>query len=856
VGMIAEVEQRLAARGLPGRTTELVLAAMQGEGSLARVLDAAADEAARDTHDAGPPTGAPRPDGGATGGGTTDGGTTGTTGGGGSDGGATGGGTSGGEVAGGRPLDGARSAYLRSVRVQGFRGIGPAVALDLTPGPGLTLVVGRNGSGKSSFAEAAELALTGANARWDKRSKVWKDGWRNLHAGDRPTVAAEFVVDGQAGSTVVERLWDGDVSLEGATLSVRTPAGASSLVDLGWGDGLDLYRPFLPYSELGAMVDEGPTSLHDALAAVLGLEEMTAATKRLKDARLQRERVWKAAVADGRKLADDLAELEDERAKTAGAQLRSRSPDLGLLQELAAGAVEADATIDRLRELASLPGPDLDAVRRVARDLDEALAGAADHLGTDAARDLEVAELLGTARRVHAEHGDGDCPVCGTGHLDGAWAAAAERREQDLRASAAQVQRAQAELAGADRALRELVRPAPGIVARGGVVGVEVAGLLRAYEAWEAVPRHPDPRQRPSALLTAAADLAAAATVVREEAAALRRAREDAWRPFAVRLASWLGHAARAQAQQAPCEDLKHAEKQLGVVLDELRTQRWTPIADQAKEISTALRQRSNVSVEEVALAGTGVKRRVEVRVTVDGVDGAALGVMSQGELHALALSLFLPRATLPESPFRFLVLDDPVQSMDPARVDGLARVLDTVATERQVVVFTHDDRLPEAIRRLGITARVLEVSRGAESRVSVRETASPWRRHLDDARALARSDGVPELVRRTAVPGFCRLGIEAACADAVRRRELGAGRDHRDVEDDLADASKLLPLLGLTLFRDTRRAGEVYGRLDRHGRWAADAIRACNEGSHGRFGGDPSALVRDVEDLIEKVLS
>ena len=64
------------------------------------------------------------------------------------------------------------------------------------------------------------------------------------------------------------------------------------------------------------------------------------------------------------------------------------------------------------------------------------------------------------------------------------------------------------------------------------------------------------------------------------------------------------------------------------------------------------------------------------LEVTVDGVEGAALGVMSQGELHALALSLFVPRATLPESPFRFIVVDDPVQSMDPARVDGLARVV------------------------------------------------------------------------------------------------------------------------------------------------------------------------------------
>jgi hypothetical protein len=59
---------------------------------------------------------------------------------------------------------------------------------------------------------------------------------------------------------------------------------------------------------------------------------------------------------------------------------------------------------------------------------------------------------------------------------------------------------------------------------------------------------------------------------------------------------------------------------------------------------------------------------------------------MSQGEVNALALSVFLPRARLPASPFRFLVIDDPVQAMDPAKVDGLARVLEKAAADRQVI--------------------------------------------------------------------------------------------------------------------------------------------------------------------------
>ena len=52
-------------------------------------------------------------------------------------------------------------AYLQSLTVSGFRGIGPPATLTVTPRPGLTLVVGRNGSGKSSFAEALEVLLTG-----------------------------------------------------------------------------------------------------------------------------------------------------------------------------------------------------------------------------------------------------------------------------------------------------------------------------------------------------------------------------------------------------------------------------------------------------------------------------------------------------------------------------------------------------------------------------------------------------------------------------------------------------------------------------------------------------------------------
>ncbi len=79
-----------------------------------------------------------------------------------------------------------------------------------------------------------------------------------------------------------------------------------------------------------------------------------------------------------------------------------------------------------------------------------------------------------------------------------------------------------------------------------------------------------------------------------------------------------------------------------------------------------------------------------------------------------------LPRACAADSPFRFVVVDDPVQSMDPSKVDGLAQVLDELAATRQVVVFTHDNRLPAAVCRLDIDATSWEVHRRDGSVVTV----------------------------------------------------------------------------------------------------------------------------------------
>ena len=260
--------------------------------------------------------------------------------------------------------------------------------------------------------------------------------------------------------------------------------------------------------------------------------------------------------------------------------------------------------------------------------------------------------------------------------------------------------------------------------------------------------------------------------------------REDRWAPVAAEVASWCADAAAANDGMAPVPMIKAAETWLKAATDDIRNERLAPLAEQARAIWRMLRQESNVDLGAIRLAGSATQRRVELDVSVDGTPGSALGVMSQGEVNALALSVFLPRATLPASPFRFLVIDDPVQAMDPAKVDGLARVLESTAAGRQVIVFTHDNRLAQAVRQLSIPASILEVTRRPGSAVQVRTCLDPVEQALRDAGALAADGSVPSEVAARVVPGLCRTAVEAAFTEAIWRQQLRAGRRHDEIED------------------------------------------------------------------------
>lgn len=739
--------------------------------------------------------------------------------------------------------------YLAAVHVAGFRGVGAEATLPLRPGPGLTLVTGRNGSGKSSLAEAAEVALTGDSRRWSARSAVWREGWRNLHADGPVSVAVDLVTAGAPGTTRYERSWPVGAELDGATWTRQRTGGRRAQVTGPWcGVDMDTYRPFLSYSELGALIDGKPSELHDALFRLLGLGPLTAAQERLDRAHTQLAAAARAVGATRRELRSELGAIEDPRTAEAAALLAATHPDLDRVAALVAGVDDAGEQAV-LAALAQLRVPDAAPVAAATAELGRA-ADAVSARAEDGARSADrVAALLRAALHHHDEQGPGPCPVCGGATLDGAWRAAATLRAAGLEDAAAELRRTSARLDAATAAARALVAPVPEVLRA--AAPVDVGPARDAWERWAAAGRVEGPAELARALGQAHPPLLAAVAKLQDEVEAARTRRDEVWAPVARRLAAWHDEAARAAAQAGVTARLKAAATWLAATSGALRDQRLAPFAAASQEVWRQLRQQSDVDLGPVRLDGARTRRRVALDVRVDGTDGGtALGVMSQGELHALGLSLFLPRATADQSPFRFVLVDDPVQAMDPAKVDGLARVLAGVARTRQVVVFTHDDRLAEAVRRLELPATVWEVQRGERSGVELRRCDDPVARYLDDARAMARTEALPDDMRRELVASCCRSAVEAACHARVRAVRLGRGDSHAVVEAALAGAQTTHQKATLAVFDDPDRGGDLLATLRRAGPRAVDTFRGCKQGAHRGISGDLRTFVEDTQQL------
>ena len=316
------------------------------------------------------------------------------------------------------------------------------------------------------------------------------------------------------------------------------------------------------------------------------------------------------------------------------------------------------------------------------------------------------------------------------------------------------------------------------------------------------------------------------------------------------------------------------------MLLDEIHSARLAQFSQRASGFWQEIQRGSDVQFEALSLERhrrtinrrrPAPELRVSLGLTLDSSHAIERGALSQGELHSLALSVFLPTLMNPESPFGFAVIDDPVQVMDEHAVGGLAEVLRDAAEELQVIVFTHDERLPRALRLLDIEHTLINITRSAGSVVQCEVALDSVIRALEDARIEAQEAGEDNSDNSWMDVGVhCREAVEQACVKAAEQRLRKAGVSPSDIQRELDYAVynerlSTRKLMALAIWGDPDDLNKVAPHVTEHekgGAWINDAIDHTNALFHrnreqvpairSAYDNDPGHLVEVTRNVVK----
>lgn len=575
---------------------------------------------------------------------------------------------------------------MARLEFDGFRCFRKKRALPLKGGRSLCLQA-ENGRGKTSIADALEFWSTG-DVAWTHRDGVGLEALVHL---DCHEAAVEIQVDGVG---VASRRLHGNSSgpLE---------AGAGPLAVNFSGERL----PVLGHRTMAQFVDKTANDKRSELLEALGLNDLGAFRAGVRSVKSQLKRRAKE-MSERQKAAEQALnaqlgeeKLDDTLARlSASAGLDSRLSDGDDLIAWKPPAVQTQA-----------PSSPLSRSEELARAREE-LSQASTDLWTAAIEDKAAAEqrglstLLEAGSQVMATSDEDRCPLCLTAQDRQALIDRISERAAELAATDEKFGKAEQQLTAHAEAARRLVRALEGVLSNEAPMEVDLAqpleasltelkGYLERLTEARAQRRPPGNVPLPSAQVVAKAHKVALSTPAAVGPALVEL---STLKGMLVELRDSRAAAAQADRREAAANAAAQltdeaVERAIQAELDRINE----PLASYyAQLVGQPVYTDLRLVYTEARAGGIEFKFKWDGRHDVR----PPQKVMSESELNALGLALFLARLKTDPPSWRTMVLDDVVASFDAVHRTRLIRLLVTEFGDWQVILLTHDSQLSRTV--------------------------------------------------------------------------------------------------------------------------------------------------------------
>jgi hypothetical protein len=730
---------------------------------------------------------------------------------------------------------------ISKVEIRGHVGIGERpLILNLVPSTGIAFISARNGVGKTSSADAIRHVLSGGSSRlYDLTAENVHYGLREIHV---------TVTDGLR-EAVIGCVGDGPVTWDGAGVPSE------------WNSAYQRFRPVLLYPEISPMI-ERPAELHDFLHGGLETEVLSELLRRVDGVRAQgreAKRRVDGTFSSVKSLAGnalsseahakvvsfgDLPSTEDFPAIRAVIETAPDQADDGLIPIWKVDTAVAETVIRGINELQqakSMVVPGALAVRQA------------------------LESILGTFSDERQAQDSTVCPVCGANSIG--WQDHARASLEELSKELHRVHEAQRNFRIALNNLEPSLPPPLADTLRTSLVR---HGLSQTVDLWDKAVAEKRTLSELSTetaiinLIKSSAKVASSYSGFKADRDVENSAKGAGMAKAGQVIETWIKSVEENRSSIASGKLADALGRWVDKSIKETRAALFEPIANEVKEIWGQLNADSDLVLTDVRLGGgSRAAKKVEFGLNVEGVavpPGAKTpSIMSTGQRNALSLATYFPRAAQQDSPFGFLVLDDPVQSFDSWRVRYLADRLRKIAENNQVIVLSHDERLWSELQRYGSIRQSIRLDRPQGNRSKVRVTEkSAGILLLDDLAGTINAEGRSPVGVPTAVSAMtlamCRLALDAEVGIQIEIVGRRVGLSDSEIEaarEKAHDTRKKIALLNEYAVQAgyPTIATEPFERT----------IAALNAGAHGRA---PSAnaaqrrrWIEDVRILIKAAL-